>query len=742
MKKNIASQSIGAEMITAADGTNFTGAVSVLYTIDNGTQTAGGGTAPAHEGNGYHSYTPLQAETNGDHVAFTFTGTGAITSTVQVYTSFPQTVDNNTVLSNFAFTVANQVDSNMIAISGDATAADNLESTYDGTGYVNDKAPATQEQVGGLSVGAGGISVVQDSFTATSVGTQTNTSADTEELNGVYHICPPTGGTLDARYNFNVGTGNASTEVVWDGYVQTNNDELQVFGYDYISASFKQVGLIDGLSGATEQEKAFILTSAMTDTNGDAIIQFYSTGGAVVTNLATDRILVEYTVVPSTVADIADGVWDEILTGATHNINNSSGKRLRGISGSILTDGTAQSGGNNSIQLASGDVSLNDQWVRAKVVITSGTGTGQEAIITESVASTDTLTVTPQWLVNPDNTSDYQVIPGQVHATVRNGGYDNGFVYIDVVNGSAGTVKGVNGTSTNKSSVLADARTLANNENIRKFLIEGGGTFSLDQSYANWIFEHVNASLITLNSQDVSGSVFMRSGITGTGTMTTRGVFELCGLANVSIGACNFLQCGFNGTTTLTSEAAYLAWDCFENQSVLTAPIIDMAGDGITATTLELVNYSGRVEIQNMTSVDVLVLSGQSQVTLNANCSGGTMYTSGDVKVTDNSTVSPTFMDGLIKDTVDDIAALNDLSAAQVNAELLDVLVTDTFAEVTTPSATASIKDMLHYVFSRARNKTTQTATTLTVRNDADSGNLGTSTVSDDGTTFTKGEES
>lgn len=94
MKKNVASQSIGAEMITAADGTAFTGAVTVLITIDNGTQSASGGTAPAHEGNGYHSYTPTQAETNGDHVAFTFTGTGAIPSTVQVYTSFPQTGDN------------------------------------------------------------------------------------------------------------------------------------------------------------------------------------------------------------------------------------------------------------------------------------------------------------------------------------------------------------------------------------------------------------------------------------------------------------------------------------------------------------------------------------------------------------------------------------------------------------------------------------------------------------------------
>ena len=83
----------------------------------------------------------------------------------------------------------------------------------------------------------------------------------------------------------------------------------------------------------------------------------------------------------------------------------------------------------------------------------------------------------------------------------------------------------------------------------------------------------------------------------------------------------------------------------------------------------------------------------------------------------------------------------NDITSAQVNAEMLDVLVTDTFAEVTVPNATASIKDMIHYTFSRTKNKTTQTATTLTVRNDADSGNLGTATVNDDSTTFTKGKE-
>lgn len=96
MKKNVASQIIGAQLVSATDGSAFTGSVSVAVTGDGGTQAAGAGTAPAHEGNGFHSYSPTQAETNYDHIAFTFTGTGAVPVTVQVYPSFPQSQDNLT----------------------------------------------------------------------------------------------------------------------------------------------------------------------------------------------------------------------------------------------------------------------------------------------------------------------------------------------------------------------------------------------------------------------------------------------------------------------------------------------------------------------------------------------------------------------------------------------------------------------------------------------------------------------
>lgn len=52
----------------------------------------------------------------------------------------------------------------------------------------------------------------------------------------------------------------------------------------------------------------------------------------------------------------------------------------------------------------------------------------------------------------------------------------------------------------------------------------------------------------------------------------------------------------------------------------------------------------------------------------------------------------------------------------------------------------ATFRDLFQWLGALGRNKITQTATTQTLRNDADNANLGTATTSDDGTTATRGE--
>lgn len=85
------------------------------------------------------------------------------------------------------------------------------------------------------------------------------------------------------------------------------------------------------------------------------------------------------------------------------------------------------------------------------------------------------------------------------------------------------------------------------------------------------------------------------------------------------------------------------------------------------------------------------------------------------------------------------IAALP--TASEINAEVVDVLETDTHAEPSSSvGATTSIKDAIMWNKTVSRNKMTQTATTTLLRNDSDSATVGTSTVSDDGTTTTRGK--
>jgi hypothetical protein len=81
------------------------------------------------------------------------------------------------------------------------------------------------------------------------------------------------------------------------------------------------------------------------------------------------------------------------------------------------------------------------------------------------------------------------------------------------------------------------------------------------------------------------------------------------------------------------------------------------------------------------------------------------------------------------------------LSAADVNAEVVDVIRTDTVAELTAPpAANAALSAKINWLFMKARNVITQTATTQLVKADDGTTTVGTSTVSDNGTVATRGE--
>lgn len=97
-----------------------------------------------------------------------------------------------------------------------------------------------------------------------------------------------------------------------------------------------------------------------------------------------------------------------------------------------------------------------------------------------------------------------------------------------------------------------------------------------------------------------------------------------------------------------------------------------------------------------------------------------------------------------------------DLTATEMNADTVAIVVkTSSTGAVPTvlvlypvsitepsgpPAWPATVEGALGWLVALGRNKMTQTSTTTTLRNDADSATIATSAVSDDGTTYTRGE--
>lgn len=88
------------------------------------------------------------------------------------------------------------------------------------------------------------------------------------------------------------------------------------------------------------------------------------------------------------------------------------------------------------------------------------------------------------------------------------------------------------------------------------------------------------------------------------------------------------------------------------------------------------------------------------------------------------------------------IGSLATQAKADVNAEVVDALATDTYAEPGqgTPAATLSLAAKINYLFKSWRNKKTQTSTTWNLFADDATTVDQKATVSDDATTATKGE--
>ena len=220
-------------------------------------------------------------------------------------------------------TVTNQVTADVTAISGDATAADNLEATYDGTGYANDFAPATQASVGNIGSGAAGavnFEAIEDNASGaiidsvTKIGTPTGTFANTDAEDGSVLSIVDVGDDIDWVFGFNVGGSRQATEVAVVANLTGNQDDMMIQAYDIVAndSTWNTVGTLSGTGGDEYKSLNLALLSKHTGVGanlGEVYIRFVNDPAETPAILAIDKCLVAAVSTSLSVGYALGAIW-------------------------------------------------------------------------------------------------------------------------------------------------------------------------------------------------------------------------------------------------------------------------------------------------------------------------------------------------------------------------------------------------------------------------------------------------
>jgi hypothetical protein len=134
---------------------------------------------------------------------------------------------------------------------------------------------------------------------------------------------------------------------------------------------------------------------------------------------------------------LAAAAWDEILTGATHNIANSSGKLLRLINpnSDVIYSSTlpSQAGMTSTqVKLDSGASAVDNAYQYDVFTATSGTGQGS-SVCTAYNGSTKVATLASAWGVQPVATDVVQITPSAQAQVINKTGFALAATGLDLI---------------------------------------------------------------------------------------------------------------------------------------------------------------------------------------------------------------------------------------------------------------------------------------------------------------------
>ena len=208
-------------------------------------------------------------------------------------------------------------------------------------------------------------------------------------------------------------------------------------------------------------------------------------------------------------------------------------------------------------------------------------------------------------------------------------GYEGGLIYIDTVNGTAGSDPYVNGKVDKKVNNLADALSLGTALGMNDYHVSAGSSLQFISGQAGRSYVGHNWSL-DLNDQAIDGIYIHGPAVTGAATaVSTPPKLEDCNLNGVTLPPGHYIDCGFSSNILAGAAGDYFFRDCGS----------DLAGDypcfdfnaSIGNVNAMFREYRGEVEFKNMgqSGTDLASIDGNGRVKMHATSIGGSISVQG-----------------------------------------------------------------------------------------------------------------
>ena len=435
------------QVVQISDGAVQSSGVTITVRVEGGSEATGGGTT-AYGADGTVYYTPTQAETN--YTAFVVIANKASCFSASI-----------TVVTT-ATAVSGTVD--IGAVSGDATAADNLELDYDGTGYA--KANST---IGTATDVTNGVtaSTVTDKTGYSISGTKTTlddlNDVSTAEVNtqvdlglsdiGLDHLIAASVTGTDITDNSIIARMvSKSATADWDSFDNTTdaleaiadsaggdataanqttiiNHLTDVKGTSFVKDTHSLTDItadVTGINGAAMRGTDSALLAASAPTNFGDLAITASTGRVTV---GTNADKTGYSISGSittldglndpTAAAIADAVLDESL--AAHNTGGTLGKAIRQIKeGVVSAESTVNDASATTTSFVTALTSAVDDFYNDKILVfIGGALTGQARIISDYNGTTKAITFDEATTSAPANGDGFIILGIHSHTLTQ-----------------------------------------------------------------------------------------------------------------------------------------------------------------------------------------------------------------------------------------------------------------------------------------------------------------------------------